>query len=62
MDGFKTKHFIRCTPATDKPIVGAANQWNSHVIVHMRRHEKPDLHCLAKFKFCAGNLNLTSLE
>jgi hypothetical protein len=34
MDEFKTKHFIRCTPATDKPIVGAANQWNSHVIVH----------------------------
>jgi hypothetical protein len=29
------------------------------VIVRKRRHEKPDLHCLAKFGFCAGNLNLT---
>jgi hypothetical protein len=28
----------------------------------MVRHEKPDLHCLGKFEFCAGNLNLTILK
>jgi hypothetical protein len=28
----------------------------------MVRHEKPDLHCLGKFEFCAGNLNLTTLK
>jgi hypothetical protein len=29
------------------------------VVVRKRRHEKPDLHCFAKFEFCAVNLNLT---
>jgi hypothetical protein len=29
---------------------------------YKRRHEKLDLHCLAKFGFCVGNLNLTNLR
>jgi hypothetical protein len=40
-----------------------ANHKSNHEIVRSDgRQEKPDLHCLAKFEYCAGNLNLFVTE